>query len=97
MSVFERIAEVCNKNKIPLFGGEIECVQRGATAAYNLDYFLIGYKAGKKAIRILNGEKPGDIPSDLTKKYYLVISLKNAETQGLGISPELKNLADKIL
>ena len=97
MSAFEEIAEVCNKNKIPLFGGEVECVQRGAVAAYNQDYFLVGYKAGKKAIRILNGEKPGDIPSDLTKKYYLVISLKNAETQGLAISPELKKMADKIL
>lgn len=97
MSAFEEIAEVCNKNKIPLFGGEVECVQRGAAAAYNLDYFLIGFKAGKKAVRILNGEKPGDIPSDLTKKYYLVISLKNAKTQGLTIPEELKNMADKIL
>jgi putative ABC transport system substrate-binding protein len=97
MSAFEEIAEVCNKNKIPLFGGEVECVQRGAVAAYNQDYFLIGYKAGKKAIRILNGEKPGDIPSDLTKKYYLVISLKNAATQGLSIPSELKKMADKIL
>jgi len=97
MSAFEEIAEVCNKNKIPLFGGEVECVQRGAVAAYNLDYFLIGYKAGKKAVRILNGEKPGDIPSDLTKKYYLVISLKNAEAQGLSIPAELKKMADKIL
>jgi putative ABC transport system substrate-binding protein len=97
MSAFEEIAEVCNQNKIPLFGGEVECVQRGAVAAYNLDYFLIGYKAGKKAIRILNGEKPGDIPSDPTKKYYLVISLKNAETQRLSIPAELKTEADKIL
>ena len=97
MSAFEEIAEVCNKNKIPLFGGEVECVQRGAVAAYNQDYFLIGYKAGKKAIRILNGEKPGDIPSDLTKKYYLVISLKNAEAQGVTISEELKKKADNIL
>lgn len=97
MSAFEEIAEVCNKNKIPLFGGEVECVQRGAVAAYNLDYFLIGYKAGKKAIKIFNGEKPGDIPSDLTKKYYLVISLKNAKTQGITIPEELKKKADKIL
>ncbi|MCP3876215.1 MAG: redoxin domain-containing protein [Desulfobacteraceae bacterium] len=97
MSSFEDIATVCNKNKIPLFGGEIECVQRGAIAAYNLDYFLVGYKAGKKAIKILNGEKPGDIPSDLTKKYYLVISPKNAEKQGLSIPADIKKIADKIL
>ena len=28
MSTFEEIAEICNQNKIPLFGGEIECVVR---------------------------------------------------------------------
>jgi len=97
MSAFEKIAEVCNKNKIPLFGGEVECVQRGAIAAYNQDYLLIGYLAGKKAVRILNGENPGDIPSDLTKKYYLVISLENAETQGIAIPEELRKEVDKIL
>ena len=97
MSAFEKIAEVCNKNKIPLFGGEVECVQRGAVAAYNQDYFLIGYKAGEKAVRILNGENPGDIPSDLTKKYYLVVSLENAETQGITIPEELRKKVDKIL
>ena len=97
MSAFEDIAEVCNKNKIPLFGGELECVSRGAIAAYNQDYFLTGYKAGKKAVRILNGEKPGDIPSELTKKFYLVISPENARAQGLTIPEELKKKGDKIL
>ena len=97
MSAFEDIATVCNENKIPLFGGEIECVQRGAAAAYNLDYYLIGYKAGKKALRILNGEQPGDIPSESTKKYYLVISQENAENQGLSIPAELKEVADQLL
>jgi putative ABC transport system substrate-binding protein len=97
MSSFEELATVCNENKIPLFGGEIECVQRGAAAAYNLDYYLIGYKAGKKAIRILNGENPGDIPSDSTKKYYLVISQENAEKQGLSIPEDIKKSTDQLL
>lgn len=97
MSCFEQIAEICNQNKIPLFGGEIECVSRGATAVYNQDYYLVGYKAGKKAARILKGEKPGDIPSEVTKKFHLVISLKNAKAQGLIIPEEVKKNADKIL
>ncbi|MBT8352125.1 MAG: ABC transporter substrate-binding protein, partial [Deltaproteobacteria bacterium] len=97
ISAFEDIAKVCNENMIPLFGGELECVSKGAAAAYNQDYFLTGYKAGKKAIRILNGEKPGDIPSERTKKYYLVVSQKNAEAQGVTIPEELIKMADKIL
>jgi putative ABC transport system substrate-binding protein len=97
ISAFEDIAKVCNENMIPLFGGELECVSKGAAAAYNQDYFLTGYKAGKKAIKILNGENPGDIPSEKTKQFYLVISPENAKIQGLAIPDELKKLADKIL
>ena len=97
MSAFEDIAEVCNINKTPLFGGELECVSKSAVAAYNQDYFLTGYRAGKKAVRILNGEKAGDIPSEMTKRFYLVISLENAESQGISIPEELKKKADKIL
>ncbi len=97
MSVFEDIAAVCRHNKIPLFGGELECVSRGAAAAYNQDYFLTGYNAGKKAVRILDGENPGDIPSEMTKRFYLLISTGNAKSQGLTIPEDLKKNADKIL
>jgi putative ABC transport system substrate-binding protein len=97
MSRFEEIADVCNENRIPLFGGEIECVARGAAAAYNQDYYFVGYKAGQKAARILKGEKPGDIPSELTKKFHLVISRKNAETQGVTIPEDVLKMADQVL
>jgi putative ABC transport system substrate-binding protein len=97
MSDFEAIADVCKRNKIPLFGGELECVPRGALAAYNQDYFLPGYKAGKLAARILNGENPGEIPSETVQKFHLVISLENAEAQGLTIPEEIRKEADRIL
>jgi len=97
MNAFEKIAEICNQNKIPLFAGEVECVPKGAIAAYNQDYFLIGYKAGQKAIRVMNGEKPGNIPSDQTKKFSLVISPSNGIKQGIVIPAELKKEADKVI
>lgn len=97
MSAFEAIAEVCKKHKIPLFGGELECVPRGALAAYNQDYFLPGYRAGKLAARILNGERPGDIPSETVQKFHLVISLENAKAQGVAIPEKLMNEADRVL
>src|SRR4030042_6425824 len=59
---FEGIAKACNEKKIPLFVGETSYVSRGALAAYGLDYFHIGYSAGKKAAQILGGERPGNIP-----------------------------------
>jgi putative ABC transport system substrate-binding protein len=97
MSVFEDIAGVCSRNSIPLFGGELECVEKGAAVAYNQDYYLPGYKAGKLAARILNGESPGDIPSETVQKFHLVISLEHAEAQGLSIDEDLMDEADRIL
>jgi putative ABC transport system substrate-binding protein len=57
----------------------------------------VGYKVGKLAVRILNGEKPEDIPIVRSKKLDLVISLKNAENYGVTIPEKLKEKADKIL
>ena len=70
---------------------------RGAIAAYGPDYFLVGYTAGKKAARILKGEKPGDIPAGLASEYSLFVSLKHAKAQGAKLPQALvKKAADKL-
>jgi len=82
VSAFESVVKVCNENKIPLFVGDRDSVPRGAIAAYGLDYFLIGYTAGKQAAKILKGAKPGDIPAGMASGYSLWINLKAAQLQG---------------
>jgi len=94
---FEGIVRVCNEKKIPLFVGEASYVSRGALAAYGLDYFHIGYSAGKKAAQILGGERPGNIPWESSKKVILVISEKAAKDQGVIIPPEFLKKADRII
>jgi putative ABC transport system substrate-binding protein len=97
LSSFDTIVKVCNERKIPLFGGDFVCVKKGAMAAYGWDYFQIGYSAGKKAARILKGEKPGDIPWELGQKLVLLINEKAAKAQGAIVPPELLKKADKII
>ncbi len=82
VSAFESIVKVCNENDIPLFAGDRDSVPRGAVAAYGLDYYLVGYTAGKKAARILKGEDPGQIPAGLAAGYTLWVDLKHAKLQG---------------
>jgi putative ABC transport system substrate-binding protein len=97
VSAFESVVKVCNANDIALFAGDRDSVPRGAVAVYGLDYFKVGYTAGKKAARILKGEDPGQIPAGLASGYSLWVSLKNAEDQGVDL-PEtlLKHAADKL-
>jgi len=97
VSAFESITKVCNENDIPLFAGDRDSTARGAVAAYGLDYFMIGYSAGKKAASILKGEDPGQVPAGLASGYSLWVSLKHAREQGLDLPPALIfKAADKL-
>ncbi len=93
----EAIARVCDQRKIALFAGDIDSVARGAVMAYGLDYYLVGYAAGKKAGLVLKGIQPGDVPWGNVEKFSLVINTRAAKAQGLRLAPELLARADKVI
>lgn len=97
ISELDTIVKICNEKKVALFAGDVDSVSKGATAAYGLDYFLVGYSAGKKAALVLKGQNPGDIPWGPMEKFSLVINSSAAKAQGVTIPPDLLKKADKVL
>ncbi|MFO7785372.1 MAG: ABC transporter substrate-binding protein [Thermodesulfobacteriota bacterium] len=97
VSAFESVTKVCNANNIALFAGDRDSVPRGAVAVYGLDYYMVGYTAGKKAALILKGEDPGKVPAGLAAGYSLWVNFKAAKDQGVELQETLMHhAADKV-
>ena len=97
VSAYEALAKVANENKIPLVASDPDSAERGAIAALGMSYYDLGRQAGKIVIRILNGEKPGDIAPQVGNITQLTINKKAAERQGVTLSEEVLKSAAKVV
>jgi len=96
VSALESVIKVANNKKIPLFGGDTTTVEKGMIAAYGLNYFQVGYSAGKKAVLVLKGQDPGTVPSGLTENLNLWVNLKAAEKQNVTVPEKFIKMAEKV-
>lgn len=96
VAAFESVVQVAEKNKLPLFAGDIDSVKRGAFATFGYEYYDIGYTTGKMAVEILkNGKKPSDLKVSFPEKLDLYMNLKAAKNQGIEVTASMKEKADK--
>ncbi len=96
VSALESVVKVANNKKIPLFGGDTTTVEKGMIAAYGLNYFQVGYSAGKKAVLVLKGQDPGTVPSGLTENLSLWVNLKAAKDQNVTVDEKFIKMAEKV-
>jgi ABC-type uncharacterized transport system substrate-binding protein len=63
--------------------------------SYGMDYADVFGRAAEYVDRILNGEKPADLPVQAATKYELVINLKTAKALGLEV-PRPRGRGDRM-
>lgn len=99
VSGLEAIIAVAEENKIPFFGSTGDMVDRGCVAGSGADYYWIGTEAGRYAIRVLEGEFPGDIPVVMCapEACKLVVNPGAAERMGFTIPQSVIDKADRVV
>ncbi|OWJ65574.1 ABC transporter substrate-binding protein [Inquilinus limosus] len=96
-SAVEAVVGVGLENRLPVFGAETESVARGAVAAIGFDYYQLGRETGAMVVRVLQGEKPGEMPVINARGGDLVVNLKSAAAMGVIIPPTLLNRARRVI
>ncbi|NLZ79103.1 MAG: ABC transporter substrate-binding protein [Gammaproteobacteria bacterium] len=97
VSAYEALVKVGNDMKIPLIASDTDSVKRGAIAALGVNYHDLGLQTGRIVVRILEGEKPGDIKPQTSEKIQLFVNPAAAEKQGVTLSQELLDSAAEII
>jgi ABC-type uncharacterized transport system substrate-binding protein len=91
------IAELAEKNRLPVMCAYRDYVEAGGLMAYAVDLAELLKRMANNVHQILKGAKPGDIPIYQATKFELLINLKTAKSLGLTLPPTLLARAAEII
>ena len=74
-----------------------EFAEAGGLMSYGFNVGEVYRELGRYAGRMLNGEKPADLPIIQPTKFELVINLKAAKAMNFEFPPLIRALADEVI
>ncbi|WP_337181474.1 ABC transporter substrate-binding protein [Shinella sp.] len=97
ISALEGAVAVAVEAKLPLFTADTDSVSRGAIAALGFNYKDVGRQTGEVVVRILKGEKPGDIAVKVAAGTDLVVNKGAAAKMGVTLPEAVVGRATRVI
>lgn len=94
VGVLDSILEKTNEAGIPIYGSEIEQVQKGCAASAGIDYIELGKRTGKMTAKLIKGEATAsEMPYETITDYKVYINTEVCNTLSVAIPSDIAETA----
>ena len=93
----DQIVALAARYSLPTIYYSREFTAAGGLVSYGANLADVFRQAGIYTGRVLNGEKPADLPVQQPTKFELVLNLKAAKALGLTVPDKMLALADEVV
>jgi len=97
LKAYPQLVATANQTRLPLLASDVAHVRQGAVAAMDITGRDLGLAAGRIALRVLRGVKPGTIPIEVMQKPPVYLNAQAAQRQGVVLSDALLKSASQVL